>query len=792
LAPITDDTSLLLQQAQLQQEQQQREIQLRQLLLREQLEQLQEQEKLRTINHQTSDYPDLQQRFQNFLLGDHLQRSPATQQTSAYLREQAALRSYEEQLRRKQEELDKLKAEERAPASDEDIFVAAVQRQRLQQQLREQQLQQLREQQQQLQQQQSHLSPQTSPPLAAANSLALLAAVQQAELRRESNASMTSALQRPTEPRSSLDLSSRSMPAAKRAKTAEAPSRQKSPPERAETSSPASSDESESYMQYGYASDALEKIAAAADMVVPEIVVKGTIQELLESAESLDEVDNAASALVTTFADAVEWSDSEKAEKEKEHVTPADGIIVSRGPAKEVSTPSFHSSVPHLPEEPVFEEDVEVLEEKEKKDALLLEDGGDRVLEKSPEDKHRATNGEGVKTQESKARDHSAVLEYPYPVDTWWPSMSGLRRERRSAGETSDEDDFEEAPLEFGQKPPNFRANEQKIRARLSTALEPGVAEKLPHCRIHRVRDKRKKYSTAPDLVYCWQVTELYPNEIMVNCSRCGTWRHAACGGHYKAYSTRENTEEPFVAVCEVCAEEERFLAEFPHAEKRVERQRMEQVRRGLATSAVMRHASYSKHGGTYKWPLGSVSGTHIGGHTRSVHARHDKAEKQWNDMAARLTRGYGYRQKERVRSRTKELERLLVSIEDAEGYTERHNMLLFLLRDTAKEKPVGFDHEIKNIFDPAEDGFVLNAKERDDQVEGNTDINATVACEDHRHSQDQALETAETCARIGCERKHRFDSQFCSNACGVAAVEQDLLRTLQDASDIHPSVLRL
>ena len=42
------------------------------------------------------------------------------------------------------------------------------------------------------------------------------------------------------------------------------------------------------------------------------------------------------------------------------------------------------------------------------------------------------------------------------------------------------------------------------------------------------------------------------------------------------------------------------------------------------------------------------------------------KAEKQWSDMATRLGRGYGYRPKERIRVRTKELERLLVSVEDA------------------------------------------------------------------------------------------------------------------------------
>ena len=141
---------------------------------------------------------------------------------------------------------------------------------------------------------------------------------------------------------------------------------------------------------------------------------------------------------------------------------------------------------------------------------------------------------------------------------------------------------------------------------------------------------RRKKNLSAPDLVYCWQVTEMYPTEIMVCCSKCGTWRHAACGGHHDNFSVRKQTQASFVPVCDLCYEEEKILCDYPNAQKRLDRQRMEQIRRGLATTAVMRHASFSKHSGTYKWPLGRVSVTHITGHSRSVHARHEKAEKQW------------------------------------------------------------------------------------------------------------------------------------------------------------------
>jgi len=111
---------------------------------------------------------------------------------------------------------------------------------------------------------------------------------------------------------------------------------------------------------------------------------------------------------------------------------------------------------------------------------------------------------------------------------------------------------------------------------------------------------------------------------------------------------------------------EEKILQGYPNARVRLERQQMEQIRRGLATTAVMRAASLAKHGGTYKWPLGRVNAAHMANHVRSVHSRHDKAEKQWSEMVTRLADDYSHRPRERTRVRTKELERLLVSVEDA------------------------------------------------------------------------------------------------------------------------------
>jgi hypothetical protein len=248
-----------------------------------------------------------------------------------------------------------------------------------------------------------------------------------------------------------------------------------------------------------------------------------------------------------------------------------------------------------------------------------------------------------------------------------------------------------------------------------------------------------------------------------------------------------------------------------------------------------MRHAALSKYGGTYKWPLGSVSASHIGGHTRSVQSRHDKAEKQWIDMSKKLASGSSQRSKDRTKVRTKELERLLTSVEDAEGFTDRHNMMIFLMQDTMLPTPVGFEKERLNIFDPEEDdeefeeqGDSDNADDDDDDdVGGDKDIDTEIKCEagedceirkaesspshtsdnddtdssiassytetfdEKLESDQQATRGPTVCCRKGCTNKPRFDSVFCSDACGVSVVETDILQTLYYVNDIHPSVLR-
>ena len=382
---------------------------------------------------------------------------------------------------------------------------------------------------------------------------------------------------------------------------------------------------------------------------------RGSFGDLIEAARKETQNDDAAGILTSIKKDTTEWSDSEdEADEEEERQ-----IAVAKGDT--IMLHNYKSYLPQLPEEPMLTPP-ETKKKKRKKHKGILDEDDSSVETKSNGKKKDGKASKAAKDEERKAFER-AFGELQYPIDPWWPTTTSIKRERKALGQSNQGDDSGNQELGNNYK---FHGNVDKIKQRLKNDLEPGVLEKIPHCRVHRMAMKKRKNTSAPELVYCSQVTELYPNDIMVCCSRCGTWRHTCCGGHYKQYSVREAIENPFEVICDRCHVEEKVMEDNVIAKKRIDRQRCEQLRRGLSTSAAMRQHSFSKHGGTYKWPLGSVSATHIGGHTRSVHSRHDKAEKQWTDMAAKLGRGYGHRPKEKVKVRTKEFERLLISIEDA------------------------------------------------------------------------------------------------------------------------------
>jgi hypothetical protein len=714
-----DDLSVLLQAQQRQQQDLQRDQQIRQLLLQEQLGQHVQNHQLRALADPLHDFPDLQHHYQNLLLSEQLNRR-REQVAQAQLR-------YQEELRRQQ-----LGAV--IPIDD--------------------------------------VSRSNSPNVSASSSPALLAAALRAHEQspvpmlpssQVTQKAIHSPSQQPKQPPPSkkqvpvaaslAGLEEKPVPVIpkvpKKRRTSSETSRLKPPKvKRPRKNSRALSPPIVELKQPPSDNNSAEPKVDGDSKIFEEAPLPSTgpMDMLVEATAAVVRTDQEARLLLDFMKSRVE-EDWPEIIMEQE----SEAIAFSTKPYESISTSRFQSGLPLLPPEPVYGESLDQLV------TSLVSNTShsvDPITGAAGNGTKKDSNG--VKTSKKKVL---AVVTPPVPVDTWWPSVTGMRRERHAAGETSDEDNFKESEDNGTTK---FRANEKKIRKRLSSLAEPGCLEKLPHCKIHQIRTKEGQREFA----YCFQVTELYPNEMMVCCSKCGTWRHPACGGHYENYSIRKNTKEPFIPICDFCNEEARFLEEFPRGAERIERQRMVQLRRALATSAVMRQASYSRHGGTYKWPLGSVSVSHIDGHTRSVVARHEKAEKQWSDMVQRLGRGLGYRAKDRARSRTKELERLLVSIEDAEAYTDRHNMLHFLMRDTAREKPAGFEREVTNIFDP-----------------------------DNRFGAKESTPTpgreTSPCVRKGCTRHRRFDSLFCSDACGVSVIETDVMESLFEVGEIHPCILR-
>lgn len=110
-------------------------------------------------------------------------------------------------------------------------------------------------------------------------------------------------------------------------------------------------------------------------------------------------------------------------------------------------------------------------------------------------------------------------------------------------------------------------------------------------------------------------------------------------------------------------------------------------------------------------------------------------------------------------------------------------------MQDTLRKAPVGLEKNRRNIFDP-EDDYDSESNERSDSEEvelpENEKRSKIINGRDTKSKTERAI-----CRRVGCTKLCRFDSIFCSDACGVSTLESDLLRTFFYSSDIHPSSLR-
>jgi len=248
--------------------------------------------------------------------------------------------------------------------------------------------------------------------------------------------------------------------------------------------------------------------------------------------------------------------------------------------------------------------------------------------------------------------------------DTWWPSDSAIKNEHIL------QENYEDSTMDIDDK--TFDTVRAKKRHRQSDInSEAGYLEKIPHCKLHK---KKSNANGESELLFCVQATDLFPNEALVCCSMCHTWRHACCGGHYSSDGSKlSRLNKEFTPICEICYKENKILSENSKLHKSIERQRSEHLRRTLMMNQVTRQASYSKHADGGKWPLGSVTHSQIGGHVRSVHTKYERAEKEWNEMAQRLGRnGIVSRSKDRAKFRIKEMESIMKYIEDAGEYSKK------------------------------------------------------------------------------------------------------------------------
>ena len=502
-------------------------------------------------------------------------------------------------------------------------------------------------------------------------------------------------------------------------------------------------------------------------------------------------------------------------------------------------TPNLKFNLPLLPVEPELIETEEVIPSSSAVDSLI-------------EASNLLGDLAGAKTGQITPEPRDIFKLKSTIAEKWWPADKSIDHERKLLGGSSVEDGDDADSVDAGKGIKFKKKSLVDAKKRMDDSVEPGVLELLPCCKLYEeLRSKTGSNPNVPDEPkFCFQVADAFPDEVMICCSECSTWRHAQCGGHYKHYS--RNSTDPdnvvFNPLCDRCFLERDVIKGNGRAAKRLDIQRIDHLRRCNVTNAVMQQYAFSRHMQS-KWPLGSVSAAHFAGHARGVQSRHEKGEKLWEALVANLDSGKE-RSKDRARYRTRALERILLSVEDAgkpirsiiivlfvntttnidhytvaEVNTDIHNMILFLQNDTSKVHPAGFEKFRRNIFDPEEDpvSVVVQHSKSDDSsllpqdviIDG--DMRETVLDEDMnvaelimdtdmRQTSIDKNQTARTtksetnpkpvveslyCARTGCQQKPRFDSIFCSDSCGVSTLEMDLLQSLKYAQELHPSVLR-
>ena len=343
-------------------------------------------------------------------------------------------------------------------------------------------------------------------------------------------------------------------------------------------------------------------------------------------------------------------------------------------------TPNLKFNLPMLPVEPELDETGDSGTSKMKVESLIMAisssgivttEESDSILEKlSTKNDHEVSN-----SCEERAVKKAKTTHIP----EWWPTEHEIRHERELLG-------IDDAGIaaDTGNEVPLADKSLSDAKDRLANSVEPGVLELLPHCKLGN-------HNGGSNNQFCFQVADLFPDNPMVCCSKCSTWRHIKCGGHYKRWSGRtDSVNSSFEPVCDRCFSEEEVLK---HADedvaKRIENQRADHLRRCNATNAVIQQYAFSRHFQS-KWPLGSVVPGYFASHSKGVQGRHEKAEKQWDEICARLDCKKQI-PRDRVRTRSRVLERILHSVEDA-GEHKVMTLILISYQVTNSMGPYEYD----------------------------------------------------------------------------------------------------
>lgn len=255
-------------------------------------------------------------------------------------------------------------------------------------------------------------------------------------------------------------------------------------------------------------------------------------------------------------------------------------------------------------------------------------------------------------TTDASTQEPSSTLSEP-----WWPKPTSQSNK---------------SSITNGRNHSKYSTSQKSVPFNLSAAMheslmndaEPGALEKLPYCKLYEKRSSNNDELQSTRL-YCIQVTTMFCMSTILCCSECYTWRHAECGGHHTGlkFSARNLCDNKnFRPICDRCFNEKALLLRYPDAKKRVQKQRIDHLRREQLTSAVMNEAAPSS---VLKRSLGSVSDALFPSRIKNINMTYEKALKHWNSMVDAIGM-HSNTSKSKADTKEKEYDRLLRYFEDA------------------------------------------------------------------------------------------------------------------------------